>query len=96
MVVSGGSVQFNQTFATSNTLDFNKIAVSYAENNFALWVNGVKVRTDTSGVTFSENTLTNISFADANNTSNKFFGKTKCVAVFPYLSDAELTALTTI
>jgi len=96
LVLSGGRVQFNQTFATSNTLDFNKIAVSYAENNFALWVNGVKVRTDTSGVTFSENTLTNISFADGNNTSNKFFGKTKCLAVFPYLTDAELTELTTI
>ena len=95
LVISGAVVQFNQTFATSNTLDFNKIAVSYAKNNFALWVNGAKVRTDTSGNTPIG--LSELSFADGNNTSNKFFGKTKDLQVYPKaLSDAELINLTTI
>jgi len=94
LVISGATVQFNQTFATSNILDFNKIAVSYAKNNFALWVNGAKVRTDTSGNT--PIVLSELSFADGNNTSNKFFGKTKDIQVYTKaLSDAELIKLTT-
>ena len=49
----------------------------HKSNDFSLWVNGVEVATDTSGITFSENTLMKISFADGNNTSNLFFGNTK-------------------
>ena len=95
LVLSGGSVQFNQTFSISNTLDFNKIAFKYKTNDFAIWVNGVEVATDTSGNTPIG--LSELSFADGDNTSNKFFGKTKAVAVWKEaLTDAELTELTTI
>jgi hypothetical protein len=95
LVVSGGSVQFNQTFSISNTLDFNKIAVKYKTNDFAIWVNGVEVATDTSGNTPIG--LSELSFADGDNTSNKFFGKTKALAVWKEaLSDQELAELTTI
>ncbi len=94
LVVSGGSVQFNQTFSISNTLDFNKIAFKYKTNDFAIWVNGVEVATDTSGNTPIG--LSELSFADGNNTSNKFFGNTKDVQVYTKaLSDAELIKLTT-
>ena len=95
LVLSEGSVQFNQTFSISNTLDFNKIAFKYKTNDFAIWVNGVEVATDTSGNTPIG--LSELSFADGDNTSNKFFGKTKALAVWKEaLSDAELTELTTI
>jgi len=95
LVLSGGSVQFNQTFSISNTLDFNKIAFKYKTNDFAIWVNGVEVATDTSGNTPIG--LSELSFADGDNTSNKFFGKTKALAVWKEaLSDQELAELTTI
>ena len=70
---------------------FNKIAISYAENNFALWVNGIKVLTDTSGN--APIGLNNLSF---NLGAENFFGKTKCLAVFKEaLTDDELECLTT-
>ena len=95
LVLSGGSVQFNQTFSISNTLDFNKIAFKYKTNDFAIWVNGVEVATDTSGNTPIG--LSELSFADGDNTSNKFYGKTKALAVWKEaLSDQELAELTTI
>jgi hypothetical protein len=96
IVISAGAVQFNQSFTISNTTEFNKIAISYAENNFALWINGVKVASDTSGNTFPSEELTTLTFDNATGT-NPFYGKTKCVAVFKEaLTDEELTCLTTI
>ena len=59
-----------------------------------MYVNGTLVSTDTSG-----NTPVGLSQLGFNNgaSSFKFFGKTKCVAVFKEaLTDAELTCLTTI
>ena len=95
LVVSGGSVQFNQTFAISNTLDFNKIAFKYKTNDFAIWVNGVEVATDTSGNTPIG--LSQLSFADGDNTLNVFTGKVKDVRTYnTALTDAELLTLTTI
>ena len=95
LVVSGGSVQFNQTFSISNTLDFNKIAFKYKTNDFAIWVNGVEVATDTSGNTPTG--LSELSFADGDNTSNVFTGKVKDVRTYnTALTDAELLTLTTI
>ena len=78
-----------------NTINFNKIAISYKVNNFSFWVNGVKVATDTSGNTFSSNTLTELAFDDGGG-GNDFYGKTKCLAVFKEaLTDDELECLTT-
>ena len=72
---------------------FKKCAIKYKQNDFALWIDGVEVATDTSGNTpigLNELTFTR------GDTLNPFFGKTKCLAVFPYLTDSELTELTTI
>ena len=59
-----------------------------------MWLNGVKVDTDTSTFSFTT-TLSELNFSQANG-SQKFFGKVKSVVVFKEaLTDAELTCLTT-
>jgi hypothetical protein len=91
-LTSGAVTQVDFVENLSNATSFNKVAFKYKENDFALWINGIKVATDTSGVT--PVTLTDLSF---NAGSTNFFGKAKCVAVFKEaLTDEELTCLTTI
>jgi len=86
---------FMQTF-DYNVTDLLRIAVKYKANDFALWVNGLEVATVNSGLTFSANTLSKLSF-DAGNSGDPFLGKTSQVQVFKTaLSDAELQTLTTI
>ena len=85
----------NLIFVVSDITNFHKFAFKYSLNDFALWVDGVEVGTNFSGTTNIPNTLNELKFENASGSSD-FFGKTKALAVFPYLSDAELTELTTI
>ena len=91
---AGGNQAVLQYTSPDITIN-SKVALKYKANDFSLWVNGIEVATDTSGVTFSANTLNTLQF-DRGNGAQNFFGKTKCLAVFPYLSDSELQSLTTI
>ena len=92
----GGAYQFIFNYTTDMSIN-NKIAVRYKANDFALFVNGIKVLTDTSGITPAINTLNEINFASANTASNLFYGKTKALAVYKTaLTDEQLTLLTTI
>ena len=86
----------NEIHTLSNNLDFNKIAFSYKLNEFKLFINGLQIgSTITSGAVFGT-TINSLDFDEFNGT-NKFFGKTKAVAVWKEaLSDEELTELTTI
>jgi hypothetical protein len=86
----------NEVFSLSNNLDFNKIAFSYKLNEFKIFVNGLQIgSTITSGDVFSS-TVNNLDFSKNTGTSDFFYGKVKCVAVFKEaLTDAELTCLTT-
>ena len=94
LVVVGGSTQASALITLSNAKEFNKIAFLYKQNDFRLFVNGIKVFTDTSGSTFSANTLSELSF-DRGGGGNPFYGNVKCVAVFKEaLSDEELACLT--
>ena len=80
-------------FSASDITQFSKFAYRYKENDFALFVDGVKVGSVTSG-SFSS-TLVALSFDRTNSNSVQFFGKVKSVAVFKEaLTDAELTCLT--
>ena len=88
----------NQVFMTNNfgavQPTFKKCAVKYKQNDFALWIDGVKVATDTIGNVPTG--LNKLSF-DRGDGGQDFFGKTKCVSVFKEaLTDEELTCLTTI
>ena len=95
LVSSAGSIVFDNNFILSNIKDFSKIAIKWKANDFALWVNGSEVATDTSGA--SPTGLSQFQFADSINSSVFFYGKTNQVLYFPTaLSDADLTNLTTL
>ena len=71
-----------------------KVAVKYKENDFSLWVNGVEVATDNSGLVWSNGVLDTLKFSDGNNAS-PFYGNTKDIRLYnTALTDAELQALT--
>ena len=89
------SVQGITSFTLSDSTNFAKIAFKYKENDFALWVNGTEVDTDSSGTTFTSDTLNKLSFDRADGVA-PFFGKVKQLQVFKTaLSDSELATLTT-
>ncbi len=95
-LISSNTIQVNKDISVSNITQFNKIAFKYKLNDFALWVNGVEVDTDTSGSTFSANTLSVLRFAGYLGTSQNFYGKVKQLQVFKTaLTDSELATLTT-
>ena len=90
----GGSTQSNITYTLPNPTSFIKAAFKYKVNDFALWINGVEVGTDTSGSVSTFNTLDKLSF-DQGNGAFPFYGKCKALAVFnEALSDDELNNLT--
>ena len=89
------SDQFDYQYTLTDATEFNKIAFKYKENNFSLWVNGVEVYTDSSGITFPSATLNVVSFSNTFGSEN-FFGKTKNIQAFnTALSDSDLLSLTT-
>jgi hypothetical protein len=91
-VRSGG---VSQAFMVNNlgavSLAYLKVAVKYKENDFALWINGVEVDTDTSGS--APIGLNNLTFTRGDS-GQPFFGKAKALAVYKEaLTDEQLTAL---
>ena len=89
---SGGA---NLEYTVTSSKDFHKIAVKWKVNDFALWVDGVEVGSDTSGSSFPADTLNSLALDDGGGAS-KFFGKVKQLQVFKTaLTDSELIALTT-
>jgi hypothetical protein len=81
------------TDITSNT----KVAVTYKENDFAIYVNGVKEATDTSGSVFPNGTLNDVSFTEVGNNASPFTGEIRQALVFPTaLTDQEAIDLTTL
>lgn len=91
-IKSGNTTQADMFISSYDITNTNKIAVKYKADDFALWINGTEVRTDTSGSTPIG--LNDLSFNRAG--GSPFYGKVKAVAVFnEALSDTELTQLTT-
>ena len=92
--VVGGVNQCALIYTLSDATQFSKIALKYKTNDFAIWVDGNEVITDTSGSTMSKGTLNTLDF-DGGTGSNDFYGKVKNVQVFTKaLTDAELQELT--
>lgn len=92
-VVYNGANQCVINFDAPDTTDFNKIALKYKVNDFALWVNGFEVGTDTNGSTFNANQLDELAF-DVNNGA-RVYAKTKQLMTFKTaLNDSELETLT--
>ncbi len=96
-VVYNGANQAFLNYTLPSVNSFYKIAFKYKASDFSLYVNGLEVDNQIgSGVTFSENTLSQIDF-DAGNGLVPFYGKTKQLMVFnEALSDEELAALTAL
>jgi len=87
-IVFNGGYEVLMQFTPPNFYDTYKIALKYKSNDSAFFVNGVKV---------DSNTTSLLSLTELNNLSySSFYGKTKALAVFPILTDAELQSLTTI
>ena len=92
-IVSSGGTKFVDKNVSASVLNNHKVAIKFAVNDFALWVNGVEVATDTTlNAPIGLDTL-----AFDLGGSSPFYGKAKDVRVYnTALSDAELTELTTI
>ena len=91
-VKASGTDTFNAFTSSYDITQFNKIAIKYKVDDFNLFVNGVKLSSDTSGSIPTG--LDTLNFNSGSGSFN-FFGKTKCVAVFKEaLTDDELECLT--
>jgi hypothetical protein len=91
-VASGGTNYFDKTISVSDITTINKIAIKYKQNDFSLWLNGIELETDTSGITPIG--LSKLNFNGATSPS-AFYGNTKQLQYFDSaLTDAELETLT--
>ena len=94
IVKSNNATSFDESYNSVNVLNDTKIAMKYAQDNFALFINGVKRFSDTSGNTPVGLNVLNF---NAGSTALPFYGNVKQVLVFKEaLSDTELIKLTTI
>ena len=94
--IAGGVTSANFFHTVTDITDFNKIAFKWKLNDFALWVNGAEVATDTSGSVISADTLNKIEFNNQASTSvQNLFGKVRQLQVYKTaLTDTQLAALT--
>jgi hypothetical protein len=92
-VSSDGVNNLNYSTSTSNLSQFKKVALRYSNTNgCAFYVDGVQLKTGTN-TTFVSGDFDALEFENLFG-GNNFRGKTKMVAVFPYLSNDELECLT--
>ena len=92
--IGAGGNQAILQYTSSDITTNSKVSIKYKENDFSLWVDGFEVATDTSGVTFSANTLNTLQF-DRGNGNEDFYGNTKQIQYYnSALTDSELETLT--
>jgi hypothetical protein len=79
----GGVSQVDKIGNVTDVTDFNKVAFSYKENEFKMFVNGSQVgSTDTSGSVWTSGTITKLSLTEINSALGAFNGKVRNVQVF--------------
>jgi hypothetical protein len=89
ILISGGTTQFSGSTTSFDVTSFNKIALKYKANDFALWINGTEIATDTSGT--APTGLSELRF-DNGVGNDKLFGKVKQLQVYDTaLTDNALT-----
>ena len=94
-VQTSSSTVANMSYIASDTTIYNKIAIKYKQNDFALWVNGAEQVTDTSGNTPSAGTLNSFDLNDTGGGGFPMIGNVKSLMVFKEaLTDLELEKLT--
>ena len=91
-IKNAGGLIWDYTYPSANIFNYNKIALKYKGGDYALWINGTEVSTDSNSNILSG--LNSLQF-DSGGGSSVFYGKCKALAVFnEALSDAELNNLT--
>lgn len=95
VIVGGSTVASHITSTTS--LNFSKVAVKWKANDFALWINGSEIATDTSGSSFSANTLSTINLNEGDGAGFDFYGKIRDIRVYntKEMTDSEIDILLT-
>ena len=94
VVQSGGSVVMNSTQTIAGLTSGVKIAYAYKVNDFAVYVNGSLLATDTNGAVPISMSAFNF---DSGSGADKFFGKVNQVLLFPTrLTNTQLATLTTL
>jgi hypothetical protein len=91
--VGGSGVQI----AITNIIvtNFNKIAIKYKANDFAIWINGIERGTASSGSLNPSGTFNELSFARGGSNNTPFYGNTKQIQYFDTaLTDSDLETLT--
>lgn len=84
----------NNIIVAPNSLEFNKVALKYKENDFSIWFNGIKLVTDTVGDVFLNGTLNQLVFDRADGLDD-FYGNTKQIQYYDTaLTDSDLETLT--
>ncbi len=75
--------------------NFNKIAIKWKANDFAIWINGIELGTATSGSLNPSGTFNELAFARGGSNNTPFYGNTKQIQYFDSaLTDAEIETLT--
>ena len=93
--VKVGGVNIAVMAVAETTTNYNKVAIKWKAADFALWINGVKVDSQLSGISFGVGVLTKINL-DNGSGANVLYSKVKALKVFTTaLSDAQLETLTT-
>ena len=93
-ITANSSVESTMINTLSDITQFNKIALKYKSGDIGFFVNGVKVVTNTSTFTFTNN-LNQLRFEDGGG-GGDFYGKVRELRTYTTaLTDAELIALTT-
>ena len=93
VVYNNSANQFIVSLILNDVTTFNKIALKYKQNDFALWVNGIEIATDTLGSVFSQGSLDTLSY-ELNGIA-KVYAKTRELQYFDSaLTDAQLETLT--
>ena len=94
-IKDGNGANFNHTETVTDRSQFNKCAIKYKSGDTSMWLNGVKVDTDTSTFAFTT-TLSELNFSQATGIE-EFHGNVKDVRVYnTALTDQELAALTQV
>ena len=89
-----GAEDVKLSYVITDETALSKIAFKWAETDFALWIDGTEVGTNTSSSVDGADTYTELQLADGDGT-NPFIGRLRELKVFTTaLSDTELTALT--
>lgn len=93
-IKNGGSTQATFDIAGITVQNFNKVAVKYKANDFAIWINGTQRDTDISGSTPTG--LSELAFDDGAGSSD-FYGKTKDIRYYDTegMTDTEINNLLT-